>query len=58
MNPDPDLPDRLADADDPELLVAWRLWCERGVVLPGYAAEIAELRRLKREWADEDEPLR
>jgi hypothetical protein len=58
MSPDRDLADRLAAADDPELLLAWKLWCERGVILPGYAGEIAELRRIKREWDDADEPLR
>ncbi|NKE36558.1 hypothetical protein GWG54_12155 [Natronococcus sp. JC468] len=57
MRPDSDLFDRLA-ADDPDLLWAWELWCERGVVVPEYAGEIAALRRITREWDDEDEPLR
>lgn len=57
MRTDSDLFDRLA-LDDPDLLVAWELWCERGVVCPGFASEVAELRRIKREWDDEDEPLR
>ncbi|WP_226483255.1 hypothetical protein [Natrinema amylolyticum] len=37
---------------------AWAVYCERGIVTPEYATEIAERRRLCREWAAAGEPLR
>ena len=30
---------------------AWRIWCRRGIIVPGFAAEIAERRRIQHEWA-------
>lgn len=30
---------------------AWRIWCRRGVIVPGFADEIAERRRVQHEWA-------
>ena len=36
---------------------AWWLWCERGVVIPEYAGEIADRRRLCREWERIGRPL-
>ncbi|WP_199174950.1 hypothetical protein [Halegenticoccus soli] len=44
-------------ADEREVDIAWQLYLDRGVILPGYAGEIAQRRRILSEWADEDEPL-
>lgn len=30
---------------------AWTIWCRRGVIVPGFADEIAERRRIQRQWA-------
>lgn len=37
---------------------AWEVYCDRGIIRPGYAKEIAERRRLCREWAVAGETLR
>ncbi len=37
---------------------AWEIYCNRGIISPGYAAEITDRRRLCREWAATGEPLR
>ena len=37
---------------------AWELYCERGVIIPEYASEIAARRAVKRQWETEEEPLR
>lgn len=36
---------------------AWRLYRERGVVMPEYGDEIAERKALMREWAAIGRPL-
>ncbi len=56
MVDDPDLGS--GELRDPEIMKAWNVWCRRGVILPGYARDIARLRRLHREWGREEEPLR
>lgn len=30
---------------------AWTLWQERGVIVPEFASEIAQRRRIQRQWA-------
>ena len=35
---------------------AWQLYTERGVIPLGFAGEIAERRKLLREWAESDDP--
>lgn len=45
--------DRLGVPETPEER-AWTIWCERGVIVPAFAAEIAECRRLQRRWAAVD----
>jgi hypothetical protein len=37
---------------------AWELYCTRGIISQGYAAEIADRRRRCREWAAAGAPLR
>lgn len=41
--------DRLGVPETPEER-AWRVWCRRGVIVPGFANEIAERRRIQRHW--------
>jgi len=48
-----DTDSRQTDADR-----AWQLYCERGVVLSSYADEIAERKRILREWAAAGRGLR
>lgn len=36
---------------------AWELYRQRGVIAPGHAGEIAERRRLQREWDGAGEKL-
>ena len=37
---------------------AWELYCRRGVILPGFAEEIAARRKIQREWEAAGERLR
>jgi len=37
---------------------AWEIYCNRGTICPGHAAEITERQQLCREWAAAGEPLR
>jgi hypothetical protein len=37
---------------------AWEIYCNREIISPGYAAELAHRRRLCREWATAGAPLR
>lgn len=50
-----DLPLGTADS---ERLRAYELFRETGVVATGAAGDVAEMRRIEREWEKEDEPLR
>lgn len=49
---------RQTNPDDEDAQRAIELYFERGVIVPGYAGEIAEARRLLHAWADAGEALR
>jgi hypothetical protein len=42
--------DRLGVPETPEER-AWMIWCERGVIVPEFASEIVQRRRILRQWA-------